>query len=456
MNKKLLLLALPVFMAMSSCTYVQSATVQKKGELLAESTEANEDVFGEAILGGELGLEKAQPKKAWPPVWLPEDTVDLGYQIKFNENGEGSADDTISIRFVAALKVVDGINATWMRALAEEDGTNTAKPFAQKVSNKYYISLANGGNVITAGVTAGYEDYQGFVVYTLLNIPYETYKNAYLGANLILTNSANDAVVYISNFLAVRVEKLDNAHSKDSFKLDTLAYDDKYFLHGIINGSESMIIKDEDEEVVDSTNNHASYTDVTLLSSDYFASFYFSSEAFLYFSHDVYFDNSLGFFKESDTLEGFSSPILGGTYDLSISKGVGHVNHVYTSADSFSENLSMYMNLNNWDYASAKLAIYRFNNGTGAKNWEFLSTSVIEGGVKYYTYTYSVADQSTYPNFIILRLNSSTPNDLNKGAWPDGYVWNQTNDLSVRYGPGLYVNIQNTDSRSENFPVIPF
>ena len=257
--------------------------------------------------------------------------------MKFDENGEGTADDTISIRFVAALKVVDGIDAKWVRALAEEDGTNTAKPFAQKVSNKYYANLANGENVITAGVTPGYEDYQGFVVYTLLNIPYEAYKNSYLGATLILTDPAeSDAVVYISDFLAVRVEKLDNAHSKDTFKLDTLNYDDKYFLHGIINGSDSKIIYDEDGDgrTLEDDKNYASYIDVDMQSGDYFGSFYFSSSAFLYFSHDSFFMESTSYFDESDQLEGFNSPTIDGKFTLYVSKGSGKENHVYTGMDS--------------------------------------------------------------------------------------------------------------------------
>ena len=126
MKKKALLLVLPALMVLAGCSGVNA---QPKEQFMVDSTLANEDVFGEAKLGGDIGLRKGSPNKAF----LPADTISLGYQIKFDDKGNAdSADDTISIRFVAALKQIDGIVPVWRRALAEADGTNTQKPFDEK------------------------------------------------------------------------------------------------------------------------------------------------------------------------------------------------------------------------------------------------------------------------------------------------------------------------------------
>ena len=427
MKKKLLLLVLPVLMALSGCSGVKA---QPKAEFMIDSTVANEEVFGEAEVGGDLGLRKGQPLKGG---LLPADTISLGYQIRFNENDEGTADDTISIRFVAALKTVDGINAFWMRALAEEDGTNTAKPFANKESTKYYRTLANGANVIEAG-KGDYAAYEGFVVYTLMNIPYESYKNAYLGASLVLTNPSEDnAVVCFSDFLAVRVEKLDSEHSKDAFAFDGFAYNDKYFLHGIINNSGDRIMYDEDGDAntLENDKNHASYIDVEMKEDDYFGSFYFSSSAFLYFAHDTFFAESASTFDESDVLEGFNSPKEDGVYTLYVSKGEGKVNHVYTGYDGAS-HLYTATSVPNWldnDSAVLFVQVKRFNY-----RCYWVSCTYNKGAG---TITFNAPDN--IKEFLIARCATGTT----EPSWTTtgdaaGRIYNKTGDIGVSSGNYSY------------------
>ena len=74
MNKKLLLLALPALMVVSSCTYMEHAT---KVELFKEDTVANEQLFGE-LLPNRLGVPEDTP--AEDPGWTK--TPKIGVQFR--------------------------------------------------------------------------------------------------------------------------------------------------------------------------------------------------------------------------------------------------------------------------------------------------------------------------------------------------------------------------------------
>ena len=84
MKKKLLLLTLPALMVLSGCAGVSASP--KANNLMTEDTLAHEEIFGEVVEAGELGLKKLGPRKA--------PTIDaafskIGYQINFNANGAG-------------------------------------------------------------------------------------------------------------------------------------------------------------------------------------------------------------------------------------------------------------------------------------------------------------------------------------------------------------------------------
>ena len=482
MKKKLLLIALPALMALSGCANIAVQPVEQNepqlGEMF-EDTTAHEEIFGEAVeLNGPsvkmMGdLDTKVPYK-------------VGYQIHFDDKGTTSGDgyeddDTISIRFVAAITGDENTyeTMTWHRGLARGDGEqtlsfsdhayniNTSTTGDPLTSSVIYHSVSNGDlETFTAGESP-FEEYTGFIVYCLNGIPYKYHKDSFLAVKLTLHPSVGDDVV--TSVYAVKVEKNASDETLSAYSFSFPNDTNSYFLHGFINSNNNskpdMLLPDANPNPNPGDNNKARYPNVVFASSDYFGSFYFNgSDTFKYFSYSSqveddwsHFDESYNCFKSYASNHGFATPVIGGTYSLYVSNDGSHYHHIYTSIHSFSEALPMYLNLNNWDYSSAKLAIYKFNNSTHTQSWEFLSTSTIEGGIKYYTYSYSTADQAAYPNFIILRLSSSTPDNLDKANWPgDGNVWNKTHDLSIYYGPGCYVNIQNADSFSENFPVLPF
>ena len=337
MNKKLLLIALPALMTLSACSGAFGP--QKAANLMAEDTVAHEEVFGDAAEAKELALGKLSPRK----IAFDEDFVKVGYQMQLDEHGEGDADDTVSIRLVAAIKDIN-VKAYWHRGFAQPNGYEGANTGTElepnwkyklndgvvNESKKYYTTLNDGGVAINANA-GDYAGYQGFIIYTLLNIPYETYKNAYLGAYVEVVDPEDGTNTQKSKFMAVKVEQTDPHHSANVFSFETNALNGKHFLQGIIDGDKTVYL--EDETTLDAGNNYASYKDVDLLADDYFGSYYFSTEHFQFFGHDSFFAESVDLFEESDELEEYVSPKAAGRHTLFISKGSGKENHVYSAKD---------------------------------------------------------------------------------------------------------------------------
>ena len=201
MRNKLLLIALPALMVMSSCTYMESAT---KVDLFKEDTVAHEEVFGGQAIQGPAVQRMAD---------VDTDTdYKVGYQIHFDDKGNADGtDDVISIRFIAAIKA-DYTLMRWTRGVTDSRGAELKALSDHRYdedlhedvyfdSNVVYTSLNNGSGVdeMTAG-TGEFAGYTGFIVYSLLNIPYEDNVDAYLGVTLALDEVKTD-------FYAVKIEK---------------------------------------------------------------------------------------------------------------------------------------------------------------------------------------------------------------------------------------------------------
>lgn len=206
MRNKLLLIALPALMVMSSCTYMEHAT---RVDLFKEDTVAHEEVFGGQAIQGPAVQRMAD---------VDSDTdYKVGYQIHFDDKGNADdADDVISIRFIAAIKA-DYTVMRWTRGVASKNGGELKALSDHRYdevkgedvyfdSKVVYTSLNNGSGVdeMTAG-EGDFAGYTGFIVYSLLNIPYAENVDAYLGVTLRLTPAKGDAVQ--TDFYAVKVEK---------------------------------------------------------------------------------------------------------------------------------------------------------------------------------------------------------------------------------------------------------
>ena len=209
MKKKLLLIALPALMVLSGCSnaLVEQPVNNNNEIVLEEDTLAHEEIFGgQAIKGPAI--------RKMSDVGVDTD-YKVGYQIHFDDKGTvDDSDDVISIRFIAALKanyatmrwtrgITDGAGAE-VKALS--DHRRVAEEDVYFDSKVVYTHLANGeGNDEMDATVGAYSEYTGFIVYSLLNIPYSDNIDAYLGVTLTLTPSEGDAVQ--TGFYAVKIEK---------------------------------------------------------------------------------------------------------------------------------------------------------------------------------------------------------------------------------------------------------
>ena len=431
MKKRILLALLPAAMALAACSGIQSSP--KQANLMLEDTVAHEEVFGAADEIGDLRVTRMNPSKRD----FPADFIKMGYQIKFDEGGEGTADDKISIRFIAAIKD-SNVKAFWHRGFAQPNGYEGANVGTELVPNwrfklndavvnestKIYSALNNGGgSSITANV-GDYDGYEGFIIYSLLNIPYETYKDSYLGAYVEVVDPADEFSTQKSKFLAVKVEKEDADHSKNAFAVPS-TYLGKHFLQGTINGSVQSVLEDE---TIQGTNNYASYSDLDLLADDSFGSYYLSTEHFQLFGHSNFFNESASYF-EASSLVGYNKPYKAGNYTLFVSAGSGepkqHENCVYAVPNDVDVTFT-FTPSENWKDAGAVFYLYGFND-SGDPGW-YKFTETGEAGV------YSIrVEHWSFTKLIYVRKNPS--ND--EGSWTG--KWNQSGNIDVNFSSLSYV-----------------
>ena len=316
MNKKLLLLAIPAFMALSGCS---NRPVEKPEELpaaqMSEDTVAHEE--------GAEQLVRTTPLRAT----LASDYVKVGYQIQFNANGEGTADDRISIRFVAALKG-EVTTAQWHRGLAQPNGYEGAEvktgvwkykfSEAARPSTVYYTALNNGG-VRVAANEGEFEGYDRFAIYTLMDIPYEDYKDSYLAAYVELTS---DNTIK-SQGVAVKIER-DGTASKNRFYFDPNTTG--HFLEGTIEGN-LRDGSDNEHTLLRATEhaegtNSASFADLSLKTTDSFGSFYYAAGAtFQFFGYSSFAaSTAFPFFEVSSSMSEYCKPLFADTISVYVSR----------------------------------------------------------------------------------------------------------------------------------------
>lgn len=206
MKKKLLIIALPALMALSACGGQSAKPVEQEKQTLenvAETTVAQEEVFGDAQVAPPIRKMGVVDTQA---------SYKVGYQIHFDEGEEGTADDKISIRFIAAINA-EYSTMVWSRGLAGPSGQesltfsdhSSAAGYPQLKSNVVYTSLSSGGTDEMVAGEGAYTGFTGFIVYSITNIPYESYKEYYLGVSLLLTPVAGDAVQ--TDFYAIKIKK---------------------------------------------------------------------------------------------------------------------------------------------------------------------------------------------------------------------------------------------------------
>ena len=223
MKRKCLLVLLPALFALASCN--NAPKTEPKPELcnVVEDTFAHDEVFGESKIAGTLGVRKAYGGDIDVPEDADPSEPTIGIQTK-------TVGDKISIRFVAAIKVVDkdsdglisddelaDTSVFWRRSIFEDDGT-VALVAATKESTKVYTALAapndveNDGiadNVLTIDEFNAEKDgrsYTHFAVYTLLDLPL-AYGDYYINVAVGRTNLTGSYYPSLSKELATTIDQ---------------------------------------------------------------------------------------------------------------------------------------------------------------------------------------------------------------------------------------------------------
>ena len=336
MSKKLLLLALPALMVLSSCG---ARTIEKPVNNQPALEMCEDNLAHEEIFGGEQDTAILTKKNPYRLVTLTADSVKIGYQIQFNDKGDGDAsNDVISIRFVAAL--TDAVeSANWHRGLAQPNGCEGAEVSTDvwkykfndgtsHPSTVFYTALNNGGDKAEVG-KGDFVGYNSFAIYTLMNIPYETYKNSYFAAYVELTSS--NAIK--SQAIAVKIER-DGTESKNRFYFNPS--DTGHFLEGTIEGTLRDGTDNSSHALLTATEHGsgafvASYADLSLRTTDSFGSFYYGADGhFQFFGYNSFVKDTASPVFEAASLSEYNKPKLAETITIYISRD--YLNKLFGSA----------------------------------------------------------------------------------------------------------------------------
>ena len=237
MKRKLLLALIPALMVLSSCAGVNQKALNENN-LFVEDTVAHEEIFGQA----ESGSKRIAPFKALTPV--DSSAPAIAVQKRNEAAGE------ISIRFVAAVKIVgdlDKTTAVWTRTMYKANGSvKSGKEADEFPSTKAYTSILDGGSELTIDAfNDGKTDYTHFVVYTMRHIPITgegdaNASNYHLNVYLTLDNTENDAYDAQSKV----VSTTGDGTSQFAYRLASRSGKNGFFLSGTIKGSAGEVIED--------------------------------------------------------------------------------------------------------------------------------------------------------------------------------------------------------------------
>lgn len=397
MKRKFLLAIIPALLVLSSCG-VKPAS---KASPILEDNLAHEEVFGDEI----EEVRQLQVKKADRSTPLQPK---IGVQYKIDG-------DNISLRYVAAISSLD-VKANWYRGLAKQDSNCPLKiydngAYQVKESTTAYKAVGAGdGNIITPPSVG--EGYQYFVVYTLRNINYETYKYSYLGAYLELTD--DEGTVLTTSEVVVSCIDCQNYFSfaKDDF--------DGYFIEGTIGGQPKQFREINDTP---DSGHHAKESGLVFNANDNFGLFKWNAQEFVYYGrfnfggHDSFYLTD-----SSDVSTNYSKVLVAGTYTMKVDG-----NNMY---ELVAEHVVVDIHLatGTWEDPSKsdveRYSIYRIKDET----WVSMSAITDQ---KYYHCEIDIGD---YPAFILCRMNGATT----ENNWDN--KWNQTNNIIFRDYAGSVLN----------------
>ena len=390
MNKKLLLIALPALMVLAGCNNQAKAEVKPEPNLeenyFLEDTEAHEEIFG-----GEQ-LKKDNPFKV-DPVTHPDADPSIGIQTKIDDKETvDTSDDTISIRFVAAVAFGEGqlgpTNAVWRRTVSSPDGTSFPKDTANIACTKAYTSMSVGdGEYSIDDFNADQEpdgSYTHFVAYTLRNIPLATYANYYVSAYLILSGEGG-----LNQSSKAVVTTVDPSIYKAAYQ-PTLG---NFFITGTFNGTPGRITATSTRSSVEDANK-ASFEGLSIYKNDVFT-IYEVYDTKLY-SHGssclTGSKNPVGYYFSDNS--GDIKANYKGNYNLFLNKS----NEIWTAASNVVR--PFYVHVDSWWFeASCTVALRAYDSSDSTKGvwftWDAHST---------YLETSAAVDPTMYDTLILVRV----------------------------------------------------
>ena len=386
MKKKFLLAVIPALMVLSSCAGAGQKVEVKNDNLFVEDTLAHEEIFGDSEI-------VFQDYKA--PLRAPSGPVAPVYGVQYQESG-----DNVHVRFIAAIWLANSsIEVEWTRTmykghLTGEEASQSGHVFkaeADKACTKAYTSLANGSEepLTIASINSQYgdgDDYNYFVVYTMLNIPKATYGDYSIRANIKLNDVA------ASTGIAATVGQTAYA----TFDLDRTGH----FISGKFNGSHNEYAPEYDGEHTKGDNN-AVYYGVDLKVGDTFALVYYESGDNVFLLNGTARDGDIGYFFSND--QKTMTTRYAGTFNIYLNNS----DMIYSTATTkLTRPIYVDVSERTWwgESSSHKTVLYAFG---GTEDATFIVMNRI--GTSNMYVTPSAINPSEYSKFIVLDYNGSTP-----------------------------------------------
>ena len=426
MKKKLLLIALPALMALSGCANVSLNKVDEAKELLnvvTEDTLAHDDIFG-----GER-LPTLTNVRGLAPV----DTNQPAYGIQYKEHTaeiNSVVTDCISIRFVAAIKVVDMdgdsdiddndlllTSASWVRTIYEnDDDDGDYLSHASINCQKAYTTIYDGNDELSItdynNANEPATDYTHFVMYSMLEIPMETYAHYYLTATLSLNGTPSQKLVGTSIDQTKQVV-IDTSDENQS----------GFFLKGKhANGTDLVVKADVDTKGDNPLNNHASFT-TSLSPNDKFVAVEYDSTQGVGGKFRIWNsstltgnNNPVGYYFENSS--GNINTIYKGNYILYLNKS----NQLWQSASNVETSGYLYVDVDVSWWGGAWTSVYAYSgdlNGVHTGKWFALTGTF--WGAKFRTHTseefFNATTYATYTTIAVCRLKDGDNLPEDKTKW---------------------------------------
>ena len=411
MKKKFLLGIIPALLALSSCAGLGPKEDVKEDDLFIEDTLAHEEIFGESKI--ELQDYKSPLKR--PPMGISTPIYGVQYQDS-EEVGK------IHMRFIAAIWLDDPSHTVkWTRTMykGHDNGDQSGHVFKEELDvgcSKAYTSLANGSEkpLTIADINEQYGDeyneYNYFVVYTMLNIPEETYSDYSIRANIII----NDLPFYQG--IAATVG--GNANAVFDMSLTG------HFISGKFGDSRASYAPEYDDEKGETKgDNNAVYYNVTLEEGDTFALVYYDEVNNVFLLNGTARDGDIGYYFSND--QKTMTTRYAGTYNIYLNGS----DMIYSSPTTkLTRPIYVDVSERTWwgEASSRKTVLYAFN---GSKPATFITMNRVGETNRYVTPT--AIDPTEYTQFIVLDFNDDG-NPIT--SLPDGRVENQSKDSAAING----------------------